>query len=1033
MNRNTRISKSYLTLLILLGLVSANAAHAVSRYWADPLGGTFSATSNWSATDGGGIGASVPDVNDIANFRLSNTYTVDFFGDATNRGANFSAGNVTLDLNNRAYTLTTTNALLVGGVSGQTARLTLYDGELAVNSTFGLNRFFIGSAGNGYLTLDRDAQVGDAQTNASAPRPTIYLGTGGFGSLRVQENAVLNGYRIYVGNGDSSGVLSIRGPQASSNFTSIVSVGGDHGRVEITDGGTMLANSLTTIGSLSTDSGYVAVGNRGSLFDVRGSFSIGRFGTGELEIGDAGKVATANNTTLGERSGSFGRIVVADGDSHMDVGDSVVVGDAGTGVLDISSGGRFSAVASIVIGDDAGAAGSVRISGENSKLEVTGGNLRVGVGGEGQLDVVDGAQVSVFSALRFGEVAGATGNATIRGENTRVSANRIDIGQSGDANVEVSGGAEMNASSSLFIRDGGRLLLDGGSIRTQNFSNTGTLDIADGLLQVSGVFIPASDASPLTINGNDSDDLPVIDLIGISASQEMTRLSIGTSQRGELRLRQGRTLFMNGDTNLGTTNSGDGTLRVNTGGSLISSRDMDVGGFGGTTGGRGEVDLGTGGIIEVNTLRLHAGGRFGLDGGALSFDAIVLLGGQFDWTSGSLQFNGSNRTLSTTLIESLLGPTRTLLAGQTLGSGGDGPSLALNGSLIVDGGTIKPSGALENFETLEIRSGTVDAFQNTATNHGLVQLNNRFARFGGLNVVNNGSIRGSGLIHGALDNTASGQIEVTAGEVLRFSADSHSNSGRINVINGELKSDGEITNESGGQIQGRNALLRFDGGLVNNGQVQTTFGTTDIFGDITNGAFGSLINAGGGSVTFYGDLQNNGEVRTTTGSQSVFFGDYSGVGVLTGGGANFFEGGFNPGASPFVAQASTEVSFGFTNRTLIELGGTRRGIGTDSEHDGLDVINGQTLNLNGILEIVFIDDIFANYEATLGDRFLLFTAAQIVGNFRDVIFPELADGLRWTVINTGSEYSVAAVSAVPVPAALWLMVSVVGVIARRRR
>ena len=109
--------------------------------------------------------------------------------------------------------------------------------------------------------------------------------------------------------------------------------------------------------------------------------------------------------------------------------------------------------------------------------------------------------------------------------------------------------------------------------------------------------------------------------------------------------------------------------------------------------------------------------------------------------------------------------------------------------------------------------------------------------------------------------------------------------------------DGSFTNNSAGRIQGRNAFLEFDGGLTNSGQVQLTFGTSDVFGDINNTNTGSLINSGGGNVTYFDDIVNNGEVRTSIGSQSVFFGNYTGNGVLTGSGANQFEGGFSPGAS----------------------------------------------------------------------------------------------------------------------------------------
>jgi len=364
-----------------------------------------------------------------------------------------------------------------------------------------------------------------------------------------------------------------------------------------------------------------------------------------------------------------------------------------------------------------------------------------------------------------------------------------------------------------------------------------------------------------------------------------------------------------------------------------------------------------------------------------------------------------------------------------IGGGTGIGTLSLNGGNLtaLNGVDIAPTGVL---------TGT-GVITGTVTNQGEVQARN--VTISGGNLINQGLIRGqtSGLnrINATVVNTASGEIELVSNESLRLTQGGHTNEGRVTVIGSRMTVDGSFTNNASGRIQGRNAFLEFNGGLSNSGQVQLTFGTSDIFGGITNNNTGSLINSGGGNVTYYDDIINNGELRTSIGSQSVLFGNYSGTGVLTGGGANQFEGGFSPGASPFLATSTADIAFGFTNTTLIELAGSTRGLGILSDYDGLDVLNGNTLTLGGILDVVLIDDLTAGYSPSLNDMFLIFSAGLIEGDFNSINLPALNQGLDWLVSNDGQNFSLTvAASVVPLPAGMWLfLTAMAGLIVTRRR
>ena len=73
-----------------------------------------------------------------------------------------------------------------------------------------------------------------------------------------------------------------------------------------------------------------------------------------------------------------------------------------------------------------------------------------------------------------------------------------------------------------------------------------------------------------------------------------------------------------------------------------------------------------------------------------------------------------------------------------------------------------------------------------------------------------------------------------------------------------------------GLITGRNATLRFGTGLTNNGSIGLCFGTSDVFGDMNNGASGVIAVAGNSQVTFYDDVANSGVLNVVAGSAAVF-------------------------------------------------------------------------------------------------------------------------------------------------------------------
>ena len=375
-----------------------------------------------------------------------------------------------------------------------------------------------------------------------------------------------------------------------------------------------------------------------------------------------------------------------------------------------------------------------------------------------------------------------------------------------------------------------------------------------------------------------------------------------------------------------------------------------------------------------------------------------------NWTIGQRPGDPHDVFIDPTASLTVLGPAGNPTVNNLTVGGNNGiATLALNG------GAIHSPNPVHVTNTGELTGdGVVDADVN---NDGTVLADN-VTILGALN--NNGLIAGSGRINAQLNNTTEGEVRAGPGDHLVFNNTGHTNDGRIEVIGtafetARIEFNGSLNNNApDGSVFAENATLDFDGGMTNEGRVNVTFGTSRVFGDLTNAPTGRIVLSGNSNTTFFDDLENNGLVQVGAGSTAVYFGTVTGTGSFLGTGTNVFEGTFSPGASPGLVDFGGDVALGHDARLNLEIAGSTPG----TQHDHL-AIDG-TLHAAGTLTIALLD----GHTPQPGDTYNLFNFTAAHGAFRNLTLPTLPHGLTF---DTTALLTTGALTVVPEPAAASLL------------
>jgi T5SS/PEP-CTERM-associated repeat protein len=408
---------------------------------------------------------------------------------------------------------------------------------------------------------------------------------------------VLNGGAVFGDDAKVTGTGAFSGFGNNFTMSNQLWLGNlGSGNLSVSGLARVTAGNDIVLGVGDGSSGRLFVNDLGTIVEALNNIVVGQAGTGLVQVLSGGRVF-ADATTIGAAATADGTVTVSGNESFWLQSDTITVGAAGRGFLQIVSQARMESTA-VTIGSAATGVGSGNVSGTGSVWEVSGA-MTVGSSGIGSLNVTEGGRASITGATRLATAAGSEGTILVSGVNSTLNTGTsLSIGEGGTGIMRLIGGGRVNSAGSVIgnLSDNarGEVQVDGvGSIWDVN----GTLDVsttsgAEALLSVSSG--------------------------GLVTTSGLARIG----NRGEIFLSGGRINFGNGVMNQGLV---QGAGRIN-------------GSFTNSTG--AEIRTHAGNVLILGGVLTNAGAVH-LDGGELEMLSSTTNTGDIAVRDGVVRFGGN--------------------------------------------------------------------------------------------------------------------------------------------------------------------------------------------------------------------------------------------------------------------------------------------------------------------------------------------------------------------------------------------------------
>jgi len=692
------------------------------------------------------------------------------------------------------------------------------------------------------------------------------------------------------------------------------------------NGGSDVESRNTIIGGyLSGDSGVtgtVTLDGTGSTW-TNSYLMVGNYGTGMLNITSGGLVTSNSGASVGANSTGGGTVTV-DGAGSQWITDTegwhwLYVGDYGDGTLTVSNGGVVSSATS-VIGNYTGS-GAVTVTGNGSQW-TNSAELVVGFEGTGTLTIADGGLVTNTDGT-IGYDSGASGTVTVN-NGTWANSGYLYVGDDGTGTLTIQNGGTVSALTSYVgsssgstgtatVTGAGSSWTHSGYLAVGELGN-GTLTIAEGGTVTNDMWgrIGYGSSATGTVTVTDAG----------STWTNNDYLEVGTQGNGTLNIQSGG-VVSNTNGFIGHSSDSSGTVTVTDSDSQWTNSGYLAVGFYGT----GTLNIENGG--GVSSTYGHVGDESGSTGmatvtgnGSTWANANDLIVGESGTGTLNIENGGavSNVTAyigyseNTTGTATVTGTGSTWTSSDYLTVGDNG-----NGTL-----TISDGGAVSNTQGY-VGYGD-DAVGNVAVNNG-TWTNNSYL------YVGHG---GSGTL--AIDN--GGSVSNTSGHIGYESG----STGTVTVNNGTWTNTGAL---SVGR-DGTGTLTIRSGGTVSNtfGYIGNRTGSTGTATVTGNGSSWTNVNSlyvgnsGDGTLR----IENGGAVSNTLGYVGGVTGSTgTAAATVTGNGSTWTNSGYlyvgrDGGASLTIADGGAVSSMAGSIATEVGTTGTVTVTGTNSTWTNSDLL-----------------------------------------------------------------------------------------------
>ncbi len=448
------------------------------------------------------------------------------------------------------------------------------------------------------VVVDNGTLIANARLNValgSNAQGTLHVKNGGdvyvalpadrYGTNTVAEFTVgyydgSDGKVIVEGEGSTLSVTAEGGRKAHSYIGLHSSAS-----IEVKDGGVVdLGDGSTCLGYNGTGEGVINVEGEGSSITLSAT-TVGREGSGELNVSAGGNAAVEGELNLGSSAGATGTVTVSGAESRIVVSDTSYIGNKGSGTLNVTGGGSVTTEKALNVGAIAGGSGTVTVDGADSSLTAMANTVLGSADSAGTLELTDGATAEMKAVT-----ANGTSTVSITGGSSATMGNGfmgLTVGKDAkvildDAPAAGSTGTAVASSLTVngFLTNRGTVeatLSEGGSLEVRSLNNSGTMgvELAKGATFSSQDNVSNSGAMTLDVAGDASYQASKI-INNDGAELNVTLADGGTLETSTL------------------DNKGDMTVSVSDGASYSA---MVVQNTGTTT-----VELGEGGTMSAGSV-----------------------------------------------------------------------------------------------------------------------------------------------------------------------------------------------------------------------------------------------------------------------------------------------------------------------------------------------------------------------------------------------------------------------------------------------